>query len=386
MSNPINGINPSVLRWAREAQGLSVDDVALQLKRQPEEIESWEQGTSAPTYAQLEKLAYKVYRRPLAVFFLPKPPPEPELKREFRSLPDFEIERLAPATRYQVRKARALQISLNELNDGKNPSERKIFRDISFSASTNISRGAALIRTYLGVTLKEQSSWASADEALKQWRDRIEGSGVFVFKESFKQKEISGFCIYDDEFPIIYVNNSTSKTRQIFSLFHELAHLLLHKNAIAKLDEDYVDFLAPAEQRIERFCNSIAAAFLVPDEDFNVRIKEVVPIDDKRIVALARHYNVSREVILRKILDRRMIDEANYKEKIEEWASQATGGGGGGDYYATQASYLGNTYLRLVFSKHYQGKISLEQVADYLGVRSKSVGGLEELVLRRTTA
>jgi len=256
---------------------------------------------------------------------------------------------------------------------------------MSFSTSINISRAAALVRTYLGVTLNEQSSWGSADEALKQWRDRVEASGVFVFKDSFKQKEISGFCIYDDEFPIIYVNNGTAKTCQIFSLFHELAHFLLHKNAIAKLDEDYVDFLAPAEQRIERFCNAIAAAFLVPDGDFNVRIKEVVPVDDRKIAALARHYNVSREVILRKILDRRMIDEANYKKKIEEWASQATGGGGG-DYYATQASYLGNAYLRLVFSKHYQGKISLEQVADYLGVRSKSVGGLEELVLRRTAA
>lgn len=375
-----------MLRWAREAQGLGVDDVALQLKRQPEEIESWEQGTSAPTYAQLEKLAYKVYRRPLAVFFLPKPPAEPELKKEFRSLPDFEIERLAPATRYQVRKARALQISLSELNDGKNPSDRKIFRDMSFSMSTSLSRHTALIRTYLGVTLKEQSSWGSADEALKQWRDRIEASGVFVFKDSFKQKEISGFCIYDDEFPIIYVNNSTAKTRQIFSLFHELAHLLLHKNAIAKLDEDYVDFLAPAEQRIERFCSAIAAAILVPDEDFDVRVKEVFPVDDRRIAALARHYNVSREVILRKILDRRMIDEENYKGRIEAWASQSLGGGGGGDYYATQASYLGNAYLRLVFSKHYQGKISLEQVADYLGVRSKSVGGLEELVLKRMTA
>jgi transcriptional regulator with XRE-family HTH domain len=51
--------------------GLSVAEVAQMLKRPPEEIEAWESGEDAPTYPQLEKLAYQIYKRPLAVFFLP---------------------------------------------------------------------------------------------------------------------------------------------------------------------------------------------------------------------------------------------------------------------------------------------------------------------------
>lgn len=386
MTNPTSGINPAVLRWARETQGLSIADVATELKRHSEEVDSWEKGTSAPTYSQLERLAYKVYHRPLAVFFLPKPPQEPEIKQEFRSLPEIEIDRLAPATRYQLRKARALQISLNELNDGENPSERKIFRDLNLSTSNNIPESATRIRNYLSVTTEEQISWTSADEALKHWRDKIEAVGVFVFKDSFKQKEISGFCIYDNQFPIIYINNSTAKTRQIFTLFHELTHLLLHKHAIAKINGDYTDLLPPSEQRIERFCDTLVAAFLVPEKDFEVRIKDIGQINDQSIERLARNYSVSREVILRKILDRQLIDNAYYNEKIKTWANQATESGSRGNYYATQASYLGDAYLRLVFNKHYQGKITLEQVADYLGVRSKSVAGLEESMLKRTTA
>lgn len=380
------GINPEVLRWARKAQGLSVDDVAQRLKRHPEEIASWEKGTLTPTYPQLERLAYQVYRRPLAAFFLPKPPEEPEIKQEFRSLPDFEIERLAPATRYQLRKARARQISLNELNNGENPFERKIFRDLNLSTSGSIPESAVRIRDYLGVTVEEQASWMSADEALKQWRDRIEAAGVFVFKDSFKQKEISGFCIYDSEFPIIYVNNSTAKTRQIFTLFHELAHLLLHKHAIAKLNQNYVDFLPSSEQRIERFCNALVAEFLVPNADFEVHIHGIVPTSDRVIEKLARNYNVSREVILRKLLDRQLIDDTYYEQRVKAWVDQTGGNGSGGNYYATQAGYLGNAYLRLVLGKYYQGKITLEQTADYLGVRSKSVAGLEELALGRTAA
>jgi len=38
--------------------------------------------------------------------------------------------------------------------------------------------------------------------------------------------------------------------------------------------------------------------------------------------------------------------------------------------------------MRLVFAKHYQGRLTLEQTADYLGVRTKRVTGLEEALYR----
>ena len=83
-AEPVAGIQPAVLRWARESIGMSVEDVALKLKRPPEDIRAWESAdATAPTYAQLETLAYKVLKRPLAVFFLPEPPKEVSPKREF---------------------------------------------------------------------------------------------------------------------------------------------------------------------------------------------------------------------------------------------------------------------------------------------------------------
>ena len=44
MTGPIVGIQPSVLRWARESQGHSLADVALHLKRDIDEIIAWESG------------------------------------------------------------------------------------------------------------------------------------------------------------------------------------------------------------------------------------------------------------------------------------------------------------------------------------------------------
>ena len=386
MTTPVAGIQPSVLRWARESQGYSIDDVAQHLKREPAEIAAWEAGTDAPTYAQLEDLAYKLYKRPLAVFFLPGPPAEPSVKKEFRSLPEFELDQLAADTRYQIRIAHAYQISLRELNEGVNPAARKIFRDVRLSDTANVDKSADSIRSYLGITLKAQSAWKTNDDALKFWRNAVEEAGIFVFKHSFKQKSISGFCLVDDEFPVIYLNNSTAKTRQIFSLFHELAHLLLSVNAISKFDRAYVEQLPPKEKRIEQFCNALAAEFLIPSDDFSAQLRLVGQINDQTIAVLALRYHVSREAVLRRMLDRGLVEPAYYEAKAKQWAEEYEGSSEGGDYYATQSIYLGDRYLRLVFGKHYQGRLSLEQVADYLGVRTKSVAGLEAIMLRKTVA
>lgn len=327
-----------------------------------------------------------MYKRPLAVFFFPEPPSEPDPKQEFRTLPDFELDRLAADTRYQIRWAQALLLSLKELNDGVNPSERKIFRDLQFATSRAVVTQAAAVREYLGVPLPTQQSWASDEEALKAWREAVQDAGVYVFKHSFKQRTISGFCLIDREFPLIYLNNSNAKTRQIFSLLHELAHVLLHQNSISTLDQSALLFLPKAQLRLEQFCNAFAVEVLVPSSDFNAIIRTTRNAsDDTTVVALARRYCVSREVILRRLLDRGLVSQEHYEAKTQKWISEAAAGekGEGGNYYATQATYLGDRYLQLVFSKHYQGKLSVEQVADYLGVKTRSVAGLEQLALRK---
>ena len=383
MPKPLAGLNPSVLRWARESQGYSIGDVAAKFKKRPEEVEAWESEDkeSSPTYVQLERLAYKIYKRPVAVFFFPSPPSEPDLKQEFRTLPEFEIDNLSPDTRYHLRLARALQLSLEELNQGSNQSEHKIFDEVEI-ALEKPREAAGAIRDFLGVTLTMQRSWASNDEALKMWRSAVEDKGVFVFKNSFKQEEISGFSITDKEFPVIYLNNSTAKARQIFSLFHELCHVILHTNSISKFDESHYDSLADAERSLEQYCNRVAAEILIPAGDFNDQIAGVSNFGDDEVSALASRYRVSREAVLRRVMDIGLVSRDYYLTKAKEWMDAASGGSRpGGNYYATRATYLGQAYLSLVFARLYQGRISRDETADYLGVKSKNLPGLEELAV-----
>ncbi len=388
-TEPVVGIQSAVLKWARESIGLRVEDVAHKLKRPPEDILAWENGDSTPTYVQLENLAYKIFKRPLAVFFLPAPPEETAPVREFRTLPDADLRTLHVDTYFHIRRAHAYQLTLKELFDGQNPSAHHLWQEISLNIKQPVAQQADALRKALGISLVQQIAWKSEEVALKAWREAIEARGIFVFKAPFKQKEISGFCLLDAEFPLIYLNNSTTKTRQIFSLLHEVAHLLFRVNGISKFERDYVQQLPFTERRIEQFCNQIAAEVLIPSADFAAQISgfpsnaEAVP--DHVLANVASRYGVSREAVLRCLLDLGRVGKSFYEQKAKFWASQKQTKGGG-DWYASQNTYLSHRFAREVIRRLYRNQISMEQAAEFLGVKAKNFAGLEQRILSGAAA
>ena len=80
MAEYMKGINPAIIKWARERSGYTLEEVANSLNKDVETISNWESGSSAPTNAQLEKLADKC-KRPIALFFFPEVPQEPDLAK-----------------------------------------------------------------------------------------------------------------------------------------------------------------------------------------------------------------------------------------------------------------------------------------------------------------
>lgn len=398
-------VNPDILRWARITAGYSVEDVISKIKQKrvtaetfgysvedvvskikqkriiAETLESWEKGTESPTYVQLEKLAYTIYKRPLALFFFPEPPQEESPKQSFRTLPEEEITTLTPRMRYLIKQGRVMQLNLAELYGNVNPVPRQIIRDLKFQSNVSLAEMAKKVREFLNISLDNQATWKNLDKAFKSWRNVLYDNGVFVFKEAFRSGAFSGFCLYDEQYPIIYVNNSKSESHQIFTLFHELAHLLLGTGGVDTRLEDYIHFLEGEEKAIEILCNRFGGEFLVPDYDFNKRMAGI-SLNDNSIQNLANRYCVSREVILRKFLDNKVIDGTYYAEKVEEWATiYKRKSKNGGNYYLTMGAYLGEHYLEKAFRAYHQKRISVEQLADYLGVKAKNVTGMELLLI-----
>jgi len=366
---------------------MTVAEVAQKFNKQPEDIEAWESGDTGPTYPQLERLAYEIYKRPLAIFFLPAPPDEPRPRTEFRSLPEADLNSLDRQTVLLIRKGHAFQAALDELYQGRNPAERLLWRDIQLNTQQPIPAQAARVRDSLGVGMENIRALADDDAALKMWRRAIEAHGIFVFKDSFKQREISGFCLQHDQFPVVVINNSTTKTRQIFSLLHEVAHLLSSRNGISRFDDAGIERLPPVDRRVERFCNAVAAEILIPADDLAQAVREM-NLDPRRasdddFAALARRYHVSRSAILRRFLDQGRVTEEFYLEKDQEWNEQrGRGGKGGGDYYNTQSAYLSERFLRDVVSSYGRRIISKTEAAEMIGVKPRNFGAFEDLVLR----
>ena len=375
-------VTPSILKWARETIGYSEEWAAEKIKAKKvtfHTVKQWELGSAQPTYPQLKKLA-ELYKRPVAIFFFPKPPQEDPIKEDFRStLPSDDAEKISPPLRYLVRQAKARQIDLDELQ-GETAS-RGTIKDLRAEKQECPEAMAECIRDRLGISVNEQVGWDNPENALKKWRAALEAFGIWIFKDAFRDDDYSGFCIYDEKFPVIYINNSHSKQRQIFTLFHELGHLLSGHAGVAFRSEPK---FGGKHQEEEVFCNAFSAAFLVPKDVIN----QWAPLpDDETIDKLAKKYKVSFDVILRRFLDKRLISKEDYYGRVRERQrrydkSKKGKPSVGGDYYLTQKAYLGEKYIELAFKQYYRQRIDQHQLADYLGIKLSSVKSFEDVFLK----
>lgn len=377
-------INAAVLKWARTSLSLSVDDVTQRLGAhfKAETLVSWESGEGSPTYAQLEKLAHSIYKRPVAVFFFPTVPEEESPKTEFRTLPDTMLEKLPPEIIKLYRKGKLFQLNLDELFEGQPPAQESLLQRFTLDETTPLRTIVGAVRETLGISIDEQASWHSADAAFKRWREVLEAHGVFVFKDAFRNDEFSGFCLYDQRYPIILVNNSMPASRQVFTLFHELGHLLFHSGGIDFRSTQMVGRFQGYYRNVEVICNRFASEILVPRQALDTFKPE---ISEAHFGKLAQHFSVSREVILRNYLDVGLVNNAYYERMAAKWAEQAKEkreeSPGGGNYYYNQKAYLGERYINLVYGKYYQSKITADTVAEYLNVPERSLPAFEHFVL-----
>ncbi len=380
-------INPKLITWARETAGYTLEELASAsgFSRLPE----WEAGERFPTYAQLEKIADKLHR-PIAVFFFPEPPDETGIEKSLRAMTEEDVQKLSPLIRQLFRKAKAFQLSLRELWE-ENPEHRNTVQWMKSVNTQNVKALAKEVREILGVSLEQQKKWKNSDEALKNWRNVLAIKGVYVFKEAFKAERIAGFCIYDDFYPIIFLNNSLSKNRQIFTMFHELGHILFKDSYLDVFDARFweLEHLQPAH--IEVKCNAFAGEFLVPEADIISHLP-TNPLDRESLMRLADAYHVSRDVMLRKFLNLKVINQQTYEHQIREWsqsfqekqeAADSTNKKSEGNYYNSKIAYLGDAYLSLVLRSYSRGQISMEEAASHLDVKMKAFPVIEEKFLSR---
>jgi Zn-dependent peptidase ImmA (M78 family) len=249
--------------------------------------------------------------------------------------------------------------------------------DASSTAPQELAREA---RAYLKMTMEKQTRFSSCEQALKGWRHLLEDSGVFTFKESIKDRFISGFSLLHKHFPVIMLNNSNAFPRQVFTLAHELGHILFGVHGVTDTDESYLDYMDSHERTVEIKCNRFAAELLVPARSFQGDIPLFRSEGMNAIQTLAKKYSVSREVILRRLHDHGLVSDDDYRKTAEAWNKDylrsSKGGKQHGNYYLTHLAYVGEGFARLVFESHQQGLLSRADMATHLNMKVRNIDKL----------
>ncbi|MDR0912471.1 MAG: ImmA/IrrE family metallo-endopeptidase [Methanobrevibacter sp.] len=310
-------INPEILKWARINAGYDESNLPKNLLKN---YQKWENGSVKPTWNQLRELANQ-FKRPSAFFFRKKLPVVKKTHLiEYRQRNNEFIHDKSPGLIYNIRLYENLRKNYIELME-RMYLHQKSFKKymVDFKDVNEVSNH---FRNILDVDLNEQKKWFVTDSGshdfkhynfLNNWKIALNNIGVLVFEsERVSINEMRALAIYHDNYPIIILNGSDSVNSRIFSLFHELNHLILGESAICDLEE---------ENKKEIFCNAVSGEFLVPFEDLNkTEIKDISSnTEDNKIesilLKLSNIYGVSREVILRRALDLNKISKEHYTSK-----------------------------------------------------------------------
>ena len=140
-------VQPELLVWARQSAGLRLDEAAKKSQTKPEILRQWEDGETKPSIPQLRKLG-EVYKRPLAVFFLPEPPKDFDPQREFRRLPGVTPQNESPELRL------ALRIALFRREGARELYEKLGDSLPSFNASAQVKVISSMGRSFVALVLE----------------------------------------------------------------------------------------------------------------------------------------------------------------------------------------------------------------------------------------
>jgi Zn-dependent peptidase ImmA (M78 family)/DNA-binding XRE family transcriptional regulator len=375
---------PSVLVWAREVAGLAPDAAARKVGISPERLLAWESGQQRPTFAQLRKLA-TVYRRPLAVFYLEGPPKRFAPMQDFRRSAEAGGLPNSPDLVLEIRKAhdrRGWALELFEQIEERPPEvllPGPLGRDPEVAAEE--------VRHLLNVEIKSQMTWRADYDAFKQWRSLIEKAGILTFQATeVESTEVRGFSISDQPLPVAVANIKDAPRGRIFTLLHEVVHILLNNAGICDLHETGTS----ERSRVEAFCNHVAGAVLFPKDDL-LRSEAVVRHRrgssvwaDQELAELSRSFGGSREAALVRLLTLGLTTQAYYEEKrevfLKRYAEQRERDrqkGGFAPPLEVALTSAGPTFTSLVVENFNRERITASDVSDYLQIRLKHLADVQ---------
>lgn len=383
-------VKPSILKWARESAGLSLEDAASKVainaargQSGADRLHALETDEGEVSRPVLLKMA-KVYRRPLLSFYLSEPPARGDRGEDFRTLPDRHTggEPLIDALVRDVRSRQAVVRAL--LVDEEDAEPLPVIG--SMSRKDGVGPVLASMRQALDLDLAEFRAQGSAEAGFALLRSRVEAAGIYVLlignlgshHSAIDVGAFRGLALADTIAPFVVINDQDARTAWSFTLLHEVAHLWIGATGVSG---------GHVEGATEQFCNDIASTFLLPP-------RELDQLDITRgtgqaevsrlITAFAAERLVSRSLVAYRLFRSESITEATWRALTDafkaEWLQnraaqreRARGQEGGPNYYIVRRHRLGAALLSFVARNLSEGVLTPTRASKLLGVKPRSV-------------
>lgn len=351
-------INPTVLRWAREEAGYDQNEIAKKVDIAIDRYRMWEkEGRNIPL-GKLKSIA-GTYKRQLAVFLLPEAPAKISKPKDFRNLSPTDS-RLSKKVLEVMRDVNYFSEMAMELQGDAYWKSRYEWMNLVKEKVKDGDSFKVQLRELLNISMDEQMQFGSDYEAYRKWRLAVEDRlGILVFQFPMPIDEVEGFCFTEKLPYAIIVNSSYGYYHRIFTIFHELAHILRHQSGMCLFDKNIEN------QPEERKCNEFAGNFLAPANS----IEKADNLNE--ITAYASKLRISREVYLRRLKDEGKISDLNFFHLLDQikstYKKKGKKGGPIKPEVRSRAS-RGETFYNMIVDAMYNNRISYTQAASALNL------------------
>ena len=362
-------VNKYNLKIARENIGLSTLDVSNKISSSERDfVNEWENGTSLPTWSQVDKLS-KIYNISELVFF------SDHKIEEYKKIPDYRVG-IDKEDNKDVKKLINITIKRQDWLENKFKLEGYSKNKVQGSGKDINSpvKLAEFIKNTLDIdfqSIKNISGQDAKRKVLKYLITKVEENGVFVGKtiahHKIEVEDMRGIFISNDYAPFIILNRKDAMSAQIFSFIHELAHLFRKSEGIS----NSLDFRKSNTKidKEETFCNRVSAEFLLPETEF---IKKYYTKSD--INSLSDVYKLSKIFIFYRLKDLGKInkgEEDDLEDEIKRETSQnilnnRTRKSSGGDYNNNMKDSNGSLFNKIVSNSYLENKINYIEASKLL--------------------
>ncbi len=187
--------------------------------------------------------------------------------------------------------------------------------DLSITLPDDPVLWAKEIRELFDIKIETQYKCNSSRKFYLYLREKIETAGIFVHCFTGVPMEMArALAIYDEKMPVIGINDEDRAPAKSFSMIHELVHIFKRDSSLCN------DMKSVRNEEV--FCNAVAGEFLVPEDALEsvIKYREMQkPYKKRDIEYLAKKFSVSKEVIIRRLLDTGRIDKIFYETYADEF-------------------------------------------------------------------